>query len=408
MPSIVIKEVEALDGHDDNDDGMLNEVEITIAIRAVLIIYVDFVVRCPEAKPEPEIEWSLAYDGTSEEYRGRIKPEQTLVTKENKYEDACYAWAAEDWSEYSKCKPACGLSSQARTRNVKCRLKPEYVMGVPESILYSDKCTGNKPAATEDRKCNDFSKEGCTDDQCYWETGDWSNYTTPAGCGKVNRTRSRSVQCMKNGKKADESCCEKCDKASDDAKKTGKVKPMSVQNELIESVQGCKYEWKAGEWGPWLSLPACGKAQDERARKVTCVEKNGGHLEDAAKCDADTRPKETEERDSPRENYVACAYEWENGTWSDWQPSETSLYENHCELKTLQKRQRPVRCMRFDPESKKDTLAPADARDCHENIRDEGRKVPARSEAKERNMRAEFFGEKREVKGCSCEVYVAR
>jgi hypothetical protein len=64
--------------------------------------------------------------------------------------------------------------------------------------------------------------------------------------------------------------------------------------------------------------------------------------------------------------------------------------------------------MRFDPESKKDTLAPADARDCHENIRDEGRKVPARSEAKERNMRAEFFGEKREVKGCSCEVYVAR
>jgi hypothetical protein len=221
-------------------------------------------------------------------------------------------------------------------------------MGVPERILYANKCNaGNK------KECNDFSLAGCTDDQCYWETGDWSEFKAPAGCGKVNRTRSRSVQCMKNGMKADESCCEECDKASDDAKKTGKVKPMSVQKERIES--GCKYEWKAGEWGPWLSLPACGKAQDERVRKVTCVEKTGGHLEDASKCDADTRPKETDEHDSPRENCVACAYEWDNGTWSDWQPSETSLYENHCEVKTVQKRHRPVRCIRFDPESKKDT-----------------------------------------------------
>ncbi len=113
-------------------------------------------------------------------------------------------------------------------------------------------CNGNKPAATEDKDCNDFSLAGCTDDQCYWETGDWSNYPTPAGCDKVNRTRSRSVQCMKHGKKADESCCEKCDKASDDAKKTGKFKPMSVQTrewnmraEFLEEkreVKGCNCE----------------------------------------------------------------------------------------------------------------------------------------------------------------------
>jgi hypothetical protein len=253
LPSRLIAQIEALDGHDDSDDGKLSEVEITIAIRAVVIIYADFVVRCPEAKPEPEIEYALAYGGTSEEYRGRVKPEKTLVTRENKYEGVCYAWAAEDWSIYSKCKPACGLSLQTRTRNVKCQLRPEYVMGVPESILFSDKCTGHlKPAATEDRDCNDFSLAGCTDDQCYWETGDWSNYTTPAGCGKVNRTRSRSVQCMKNGKKADESCCEKWDKASDDAKKTGKFKPMSVQTrewnmraEFLEEkreVEGCNCE----------------------------------------------------------------------------------------------------------------------------------------------------------------------
>jgi hypothetical protein len=93
--------------------GKLNEVEITIAIQAVLIIYVDFAVRCPEAKPGARDRVWLAYDGMSEEYWERVKPEQTLVTKENKYEDVCYAWAAEDWSEYSKCKPACGVSSQA-------------------------------------------------------------------------------------------------------------------------------------------------------------------------------------------------------------------------------------------------------------------------------------------------------
>jgi hypothetical protein len=100
LPLDLIKEIEALDGDDDGDDGKLSPAEFTMAIKAVAMVYRDVHVKCPTGEPQDHVdsddlvEFVLAYDGTRPVLKGLYKPDETLVIKTHENEDNCCDWEA--------------------------------------------------------------------------------------------------------------------------------------------------------------------------------------------------------------------------------------------------------------------------------------------------------------------------
>jgi len=165
------------------------------------------------------------------------------TTRESYQTSGCgYEWRP---GAFGAAVPACGATTHSRT--VSCIRSDGQTVG-------DSSCGSDKPASSE--ATTDYST--CT---FAWSTGDW---TTPAACGDV--TRTRQVTCTRSN--GDAAPIGSCDAAS-----------RPTDSERVTDTSTCTYDWAQTGTGAWSE---CTAGVETRTVTVECRRNDGAKASDAA------------------------------------------------------------------------------------------------------------------------------
>lgn len=168
--------------------------------------------------------------------------------------------------------------------------------GPDVDLVRTPTCRASDGASDDESRCDPATKpettsrgkdySGCT---FHWRTGDWGEWSSQCS---VSSTRSRTVTCMRS------------DETIADGKNCTEVK--SPEQETVENVSGCTFDWRYSDWTPNAGC----SANTSQTRVATCRRSDGSTADD------DRCQGAKEETTRTFGVYSSCQYEWRAGTYT--------------------------------------------------------------------------------------------